>query len=247
MTRVGKVARLSRVLREQLNRRLQDGETGKRLVGWLNTLPEVKAMLAVEFNGRVISEQNLSEWKTGGYRDWEKHQEQRALLLQLAEAAEDLEAADNTGRLNRHLSVVLAADLAQTTREVLAQTSDVKNRLEYVGQAVGKFAQLRREESNAERVRLLRERWQAEQKQGEAEGKTNHALFPIHAAMIHKSFMGMLASSSPESQAGTAQVLARLLEKRKQAQTVANPPPDKVSPAQFKPIKVQPSHVGSAE
>jgi len=32
MTRVGKIARLPREIREQLNRRLQDGEPGKRLV-----------------------------------------------------------------------------------------------------------------------------------------------------------------------------------------------------------------------
>src|ERR1035438_7957478 len=53
MTRVGKIARLPREIREQLNHRLQDGEIGKRLVDWLNSLPEVKAVLAGEFNGRA--------------------------------------------------------------------------------------------------------------------------------------------------------------------------------------------------
>ena len=49
MTRVGKIARLPRALREQLNHRLQDGELGRRLVDWLNASPEVKAVLAAEF------------------------------------------------------------------------------------------------------------------------------------------------------------------------------------------------------
>jgi hypothetical protein len=247
MTRVGKIARLPREIREQLNHRLQDGELGKRLVDWLNALPEVKAVLVGEFNSRAITEQNLSEWKTGGYRDWEKHQERRVLVRQLAEDAEDLEASNKNGEVSRHLSVVLAADLAQATREALAQTTNVKERLECVGQAVGKFTQLRREESNAERVRLTRERWQAEQNEAGAKDRTNHVLFPIYAAVIHKSFMGLMADSSPESQAGTVQVLERLLEKRKSRQSAASPPSDEKSSTQFKPIQGKSSHVRAVD
>src|ERR1035441_634149 len=70
MTRIGKIARLPRELREQLNCRLHDGEPGTQLVVWLNSLPEAQAVLAREFGGRAVSEQNLSEWKQGGYRDW---------------------------------------------------------------------------------------------------------------------------------------------------------------------------------
>ena len=237
MTRVGKIARLPRAIREQLNHRLQDGEPGKRLVGWLNTLPEVKAVLAGEFNGRPISEQNLSEWKAGGYRDWEKQQERQTLVRQLAEDAGDLEAANHQGTLNRQLSVVLTAELAQATREALAQTTDAKERLECIGQSVGKFAQLRREESAAERVRLIRERWQTEQNDTAAKDQTNRVLFPIHAAIVHKSFMGMMAGSSPESQTSTMQVLERLLEKRKNRPADACPSADKNLSSPFKPIQ----------
>ena len=61
MTRLGKIARLPRAVREQLNHRLADGEMGKRLVEWLNTLPVVHAVLTAEFGGRAINEQNLSD------------------------------------------------------------------------------------------------------------------------------------------------------------------------------------------
>ena len=70
MTRTGKIARLPREVRDQLNRRLCDGEPGSQLDIWLNALPESQAVLAREFAGRPISEQNLSEWKRGGYGDW---------------------------------------------------------------------------------------------------------------------------------------------------------------------------------
>ena len=41
MTRKGKIARLPQPIREQINRRLENGEEGKQIAEWLNTLPEV--------------------------------------------------------------------------------------------------------------------------------------------------------------------------------------------------------------
>ena len=55
MTRNGKVARLPRDIRNQLNRRLQDGEPGTRLVEWLNSLPDTQSVLAADYGGRLIS------------------------------------------------------------------------------------------------------------------------------------------------------------------------------------------------
>ena len=60
MTRNGKIARLPLAIREQLNRRLQDGEPGTQLVEWRNGLPEVQAVMQAQFNGRPIGEPNLS-------------------------------------------------------------------------------------------------------------------------------------------------------------------------------------------
>ena len=79
MSRIGKIARLSQYLREQLNRRIEDGEPGRKLVEWLNSSASVRETLDIYFNGRPITEQNLSEWKQGGFKDWQRHQESRAL------------------------------------------------------------------------------------------------------------------------------------------------------------------------
>ena len=95
MTRNGKIARLTRPIRDELNRRLQDGEPGVRLVAWLNGLPETQKILQVDFGGRPISEQNLSEWKAGGYRDWLARQEALSQARELtADARELTEATD---------------------------------------------------------------------------------------------------------------------------------------------------------
>ncbi len=69
-TRNGKVANLPNDIREQLNLRLLEGETGRELAVWLNALPEVQSVLASQFNGSDISEVNLTHWRQGGYLQW---------------------------------------------------------------------------------------------------------------------------------------------------------------------------------
>jgi hypothetical protein len=70
VTRISKIARLPHSIREQLNLKLHDGLPGKTILPWLNGLPEVKTILAADFDSRPITKQNLSEWKQGGHRDW---------------------------------------------------------------------------------------------------------------------------------------------------------------------------------
>jgi hypothetical protein len=36
---------------------------------------QVKEVLHEQFHGRAISEQNLSQWREGGYADWLRHQQ----------------------------------------------------------------------------------------------------------------------------------------------------------------------------
>ncbi len=69
-SRKGKIARLPEDIRLQLNSQLRNGEDGPTLLRWLNSLPEVQAVLAKKFNGEPIKRQNLSAWRKGGYRDW---------------------------------------------------------------------------------------------------------------------------------------------------------------------------------
>ena len=71
MGRRGKIARLPREIREQVNHKLDNGLPGNTILAWLNALPDTRALLAAEFDGRRISKQNLSEWRAGGYREWQ--------------------------------------------------------------------------------------------------------------------------------------------------------------------------------
>src|SRR6516162_4291619 len=73
-TRTGKIARLPDSIREELNQRLQNNERGKSLIKWLNSLPEVQALLKDHFDGKPINDQNLTEWRKGGFDDWQMRQ-----------------------------------------------------------------------------------------------------------------------------------------------------------------------------
>jgi len=103
MKRTGKIARLPHQLRDQLNQRLHNGEPGVELIKWLNSLPEVQAILAEHFNGVPISPQNLSEWNNGGFLDWLAIQD---LLESAREFAAD--AAQLPGFTDGHLADCLA-------------------------------------------------------------------------------------------------------------------------------------------
>lgn len=80
--RNGKIARLPAAVREELNQRLLDGEAGPALIEWLNALPEAQAALQRNFAGRPMTEQNLSEWRQGGFRDWLAKTEANACLAE---------------------------------------------------------------------------------------------------------------------------------------------------------------------
>lgn len=65
-----KIASLPEDIREQLNSRLHNGESDSPLVDWLNDLPRVQIILAREFCGNIISDDELAEWRYSGYEAW---------------------------------------------------------------------------------------------------------------------------------------------------------------------------------
>ena len=162
LTRNGKIARLPKIVRDELNRRLANGEPGKRLVKWLNTLPEVQAVVAAEFGGKLIREQNLSEWKQGGYADWVTHQEALELAQRLGEDAAELQIEDRPP-LTDTLALWLAARYAVATRQV-AQTEGAEG-WRLLRELCADVVELRRGDHSAERLRIERERLELDREQ----------------------------------------------------------------------------------
>jgi hypothetical protein len=151
MTRTGKIARLPRDIRDQLNRRLHDGEPGVRLIEWLNGLEPVRQILAQDFGGREISEQNLSEWKQGGYKEWLTQQELLACARELAADAETV-IEEVPGALSDHLATILTARYA---RLVSGQMDEAQRREARALRALCQdIVELRRGDHYAQRLKL---------------------------------------------------------------------------------------------
>ncbi|MBL9182856.1 MAG: hypothetical protein JNN17_12010 [Verrucomicrobiaceae bacterium] len=176
--RIGKIARLPKAIREQLNQRLADGEPSETLLRWLHTLPEVLEVLVREFEGRPILKQNLSEWRQGGFREWEARQERLAQLRLLTEEADNLEAA------SPQLPDRMAALLAGRFASLIATTMQVKDwskprhraQLMELNEAV---ATLRRFDQSAARLKLECEQLEIKKAElhlaQEAQTKRTHA------------------------------------------------------------------------
>jgi len=173
MGRYGKIARLPRDLRDQLNRRLDDGEPGVQLVQWLNELPEVQAVLSRNFDGRKINEQNLTEWKSGGYRDWQARQEMLAQAREMAADAAELTRA-TSGKLTDHLAAILAARYAGVIAGWNGEpTDEFRAKLRPLRELCEDIFKLRRGDHSGARLFMEQERLEQERE------KTKEELFEL--------------------------------------------------------------------
>jgi hypothetical protein len=156
MTRNGKIARLPLAIRQELNQRLQDGQKARQLVPWLNSLPEVQAVLAAEFNGIPITERNLSRWKAGGYRSWEQDQKAREGLASFLEEAGGLKAAAQEGLTDR-MVVFVAVRMALQLKQWDA-LPDGAEKSKIWHELLGDLVLLRRGDLHGERIVVEKEK-----------------------------------------------------------------------------------------
>ena len=161
-THIGKIGRLPKRIRNELGRRIEDGEPGKELVKWLNGLPEVREILKEQFDGRPITEQNLSEWKQTGHREWLRHQEVCEKLHSMVERADDLEYEADGLEISDRLASILAAELASHVEQMLKDVTDPKERWQRLREVFRELRHLRHEDHIGQRNQLQRQRWERE-------------------------------------------------------------------------------------
>jgi hypothetical protein len=158
MARNGKIARLPREIRDELNRRLENGEQGGSLLAWLNALPEVKATLARDFGGSAISKQNLCEWRAGGFAEWQARQETLDQARELAADAGEITAATD-GKLTDHLATVLAVRYASALAGWNGEVTDeFRKKLRALRGLCQDIVELRRGDHSGARLKMERER-----------------------------------------------------------------------------------------
>jgi hypothetical protein len=158
---LGKLARLPAHLREELNLRLANGEKGNILLPWLNSLPELQAIIQEYFHGEPVSDQNLSDYRQHTFRRWEIRQ---AALEFSAEAQADSPPQTQTPadplvhQLVHWISLRFAA--AAHTSSI---PEDAETELRQIRQFLADILALRRGDLSAQRIHLERQRLAIEQ------------------------------------------------------------------------------------
>jgi hypothetical protein len=104
----GKIARLPKDLRDQLNRRLENGDPASEILPWLNELPVVKTILTRHFDGVPVSDKNLTTWRQGGHQRWLQKREPLAWLKELKEDATDISRTGQSSLAGAAATVVSA-------------------------------------------------------------------------------------------------------------------------------------------
>ncbi len=170
-TRTGKIARLPKPIREQLNQRLENGELGTTLIPWLNEQPEVQKMITEEFAGHPIRQQNLSQWRQGGYRDWTRHQLLREQTRWVSEQSAELcsDCGPDTITIAEDVANIMSAELAMHV-QALGEITDPKKRFEQFRYLCRELSRLRRDDQRAIRTIHRREQWEYDHPQRPAAG-----------------------------------------------------------------------------
>jgi hypothetical protein len=110
-TRLGKIAQLPKPIRDDLNRRLDNGHQSPELLEWLNSLPEIQELVATKFEHQPITKSNLSHWRRGGYQDWRADQLREARLQRISESGAPQEPSE-TANLFENFARMTIAELA---------------------------------------------------------------------------------------------------------------------------------------
>jgi hypothetical protein len=176
----GKIARLPRNIRDELNQRLENGEPADAILPWLNALPEVQAMLADQFAASPVNQQNLTNWRHGGYQYWLEGREHHNLVRELVQDAKEFTALPGAPDLARQMSTVFLAELVLSARKAQTELTDPAEQFERLRSLLHAVSQVRREDCLTERLALDRERQalRQERKLLKAAGRKNRPADP---------------------------------------------------------------------
>ena len=151
-----KIARLPKNVRHQLSLRIEDNHPGVEIVQWLNSLPDVQKIIADQFNGSAISEQNLSDWKSSGHLDWLRHEAALESARQFIETSDDLDLAAQQSKSNLldRFAAILAVEMMRAGLALLQKETDLEKKWKLACQLNRELSRLRRDNDRAQRTAL---------------------------------------------------------------------------------------------
>jgi hypothetical protein len=154
MTRTGKIARLPRAIREELNLRLEEGEQGTHLLEWLNAHPDVQRILADSFEGRPITDGNLSDWKVGGFQDWKHLREACDWARTVSAEADHIASEAGLLPLSDRLAPLVSFALGKLIRQLASEPLTDSARYDKFMGLLSELSRLRRDDQNAAELRM---------------------------------------------------------------------------------------------
>ena len=142
-----KIGRLPFAIRNELNERIRDGAGGSEILAWLNGLPSTRKIIR-ELKSGDINAQNLTDWRSSGYRDWLEDQCQADRIRRLAEISQTLASAagGNAAGVGCNIATAKIMDALESADE--EQVADLAKAL----------VQLRAGENAAQKVALAEEK-----------------------------------------------------------------------------------------
>ncbi|MGD0815836.1 MAG: hypothetical protein ABSA83_19765 [Verrucomicrobiota bacterium] len=183
--RNGKIAHLPRSIRDLLNKRLDRSQPASQILPWLNGSEEVQEIIKEEFDRVPISEQNLSQWRQGGFQKWLVRRELCLEAGDVTELAEGMQEETGQGILADDVAVVLAARfgtlLAKWDGEVDAKFEAKSRALNRICRSV---VQLQHGMHRARRESLEFARLSEEQQKAEKEEMKRRLLQPFKDMMM---------------------------------------------------------------
>ena len=165
--KTSKIASLPRNIREELNRRVDRSEKTRLTLAWVNSLPEVQAVLKENFEAEPVKQQNLSDWKMSpGYRNW--HLAQSALAFTEDSLPDDLDQA-TIEKMSAKLIRCLQIRYAAVAGSMPGPHADPEVELHRLSELCNNLTALRRGDLTAERLAIEHERLTLEKSRSDVE------------------------------------------------------------------------------
>ena len=171
-----KIGRLPEAVRLELNERLQDSVPAREILDWLNALPEAQAVMASQFGGTPVTEDNVSRWRQTGYAAWQAGTATLESLRQLSLFTSGMDDAFQAD-LNGKLSILMMARFAAELQRYDCM-EDGPGKSEAWRSLVTSFLILRRADYYGVKVREDRERAAIEQERARKKAEQDEPLSP---------------------------------------------------------------------
>jgi hypothetical protein len=196
--RNGKIASLPSDIRDLLSWRMEQGENSGDLLAWLNGHPKVQDSIKNSFDSAPINKQNLSQWRRGGFREWQFHHQFMRAAIHIEDYFEQLTDGVDVPLLAGKMAALLATRYAAllNTWEG-APSPEVEEKLRLLRGVNRDLALLQKTLQQARRLEIDKDQYYEDSMEKSREESRKMALAPWLAMMERNSMEGMLKMYFP--------------------------------------------------